>query len=200
MRSRDRAIIEDLQRFRCMTRDDIAEIHFKDVKSKVNSTNTVLKRLRRDGYVEVNTEKRPFLYFPAPSTMKRDSQKINHFLAIVDFYRQLLKYEPPRQFKVEPKFGKEYMEPDVFMIWKAAPFFVEIQKTTYSDRQMKEKMARYESYFYSDEWKLEAWQPRDKKYFPNVWIIGEAQYRFDKKPFRIIQTKNVEEFLGMLKA
>jgi len=198
MRMRDRAIIEDLQRFRCMTRDDIADIHFAGLKSKINSTNTVLKRLRRDRYIEVNMEKRPYLYFPASSTLRKDSQKVSHFLAIVNFYRQLIKYEIPRQFKVEPKYGREYMEPDAFMIWKAAPFFIEIQRSVYSERMMREKLARYEAYYYSEEWKTEAWQPREKKFFPNVWIVGETQYLFSSKPFKILQTRDVQEFIKMI--
>ena len=33
MKNRDKAIIKDLQRFRCMSRDDIIDLHFQGLKS-----------------------------------------------------------------------------------------------------------------------------------------------------------------------
>lgn len=195
MRARDKAIIDDLIRFRCMTRDDIADIHFSNVKSKINSVNTVLKRLRRDGYIVANVEARPYLYFTADSRMKKDSQKSMHYLSIVDFYKQLLAYEKPRAFDVEPKY--EFMEPDVFMIWKSTPFFVEIQRSIFSDKQIKEKLNRYESYYYSNAWHNEPWQPKDKKIFPYLWVVGEP-ISVEKKPFKIIQTRTVKEFMNRI--
>ncbi len=163
MRKRDLAIIRDLERFRCLTRDDIIDLHFSRLKQPVTCCNTVLKRLRRDGYIEVNTNHQPYLYFPSPASIKKDSTKIPHFLKIVEFYKSLLKFEEPKTFIVEPKYGKGYMEPDAFMIWKRAPFFVEIQRSVYSARVMDEKVKRYEEYFFSNEWQQEAWQPQNKK-------------------------------------
>lgn len=199
MRQRDKAILDDLSRFRCMTRDDIAEIHFSTLKSPITSANIVLKRLRRDGYIEANTERQPYVYFPSPAPIKKDSSKINHYLAIVDFYKQSLKHDIPRQFKVEPKYGKEYMEPDIFMIWQGAAFFVEIQRSIYSEKVMKDKLDRYEKYLYAEEWKKESWQPRDKKIFPYIWIITETRYDTSNVPYKTFQTRNVEEFLMKLK-
>ncbi|MDT9027477.1 hypothetical protein [Rossellomorea yichunensis] len=43
------------------------------------------------------------------------------------------------------------------MIWKRAPFFVEIQRSVYSHKIMSEKVDRYEAYRLSGEWKNEAW-------------------------------------------
>ncbi|MHA4119940.1 replication-relaxation family protein, partial [Bacillus cereus] len=51
MKSRDKAIIKDLCRFRCLSRDDIIDLHFQGLKKAVTSCNTVMKRLRRDGSV-----------------------------------------------------------------------------------------------------------------------------------------------------
>lgn len=131
-------------------------------------------------------------YFPV-NGIKKDGAKVNHFLAIVEFYKQLLPVEPPRIFEVEPKYGKGLPEPDVFMIWQRAPFFVEIQRSIYSEKVMREKLQRYEQYFYTDQWKLEAWQPVDKKVFPRLWIVGENKYNV-VAPFKVIQTKTVNEF------
>lgn len=44
MRKRDLTILNNLQRFRCMTRDDIIALHFNDLKNPVTCANTVLKR------------------------------------------------------------------------------------------------------------------------------------------------------------
>lgn len=47
MNARDKAIVSDLVRFRCLSRDDIAELHFSNIKNPITQANMVLKRLRR---------------------------------------------------------------------------------------------------------------------------------------------------------
>jgi len=197
MKQRDKAIIDDLHRFRCMTRDDVIDLHFQGLKNPVTSTNMVLKRLRRDGHIEANLEQQPYLYFPSPSPIKKDSQKTQHFLAIVDFYKQTCPHGVPRSFIVEPKYGKDFMEPDVFMIWNGAPFFVEVQRSVYSEKVMREKIDRYERYFHSQEWYKETWQPGDRKVFPYVWLITQTRYNIEA-PFRVFQSSNVVEFMQMV--
>lgn len=200
MRKRDLAIIRDLERFRCLTRDDIIDLHFSRLKQPVTCCNTVLKRLRRDGYIEVNTNHQPYLYFPSPASIKKDSTKIPHFLKIVEFYKSLLKFEEPKTFIVEPKYGEGYMEPDVFMIWKRAPFFVEIQRSVYSARVMDEKVKRYEEYFFSNEWQQEAWQPQNKKVFPTVIIITDTRYNIESSYIRFFQVANISELVSMFES
>lgn len=198
MRKRDIAILNDLQRFRCLTRDDIINLHFSGLKHSVTCCNTVLKRLRRDGHIEVNTNHQPYLYFPSPASIKKDSTKIPHFLKIVEFYRNLLKFEEPRSFIVEPKYGKGYMEPDAFMIWKRAPFFVEIQRSVYSERVMKEKVKRYEEYFFSNQWQEETWQPANKKVFPAATIVlTDTRYNIESSYVRFIQVQNIDQLVNM---
>lgn len=194
MNIRDKAIVSDLIRFRCMTRDDIVTLHFCNLRNPIKDANAVLKRLRRDGIINCSKEWRQYVYFPIPS-IKKDSAKINHFLAIVDFYKQLQKYEAPKVFVVEPKYGKGNPEPDIFMLWKGAPLFVEIQRSFYSDKVMKDKMARYERYYHDEQWKLEAWQPEDKKVFPRVWIVSESRYNIEAT-FKVAQTSDVEGLLN----
>lgn len=197
MRKRDLSILKDLERFRCLSRDDIIELHFKGLKQPVTSCNTVLKRLRRDGYIEVNKDQQPFIYFPSPSSIKKDSTKIPHFLKIVEFYKSLLCYEVPKTFVVEPKYGKGYMEPDAFMIWKGGPFFIEIQRSVYSERVMNEKVKRYEDYYLSNEWQQEPWQPVNKKVFPPVLMITDTRYNIESSYIRFYQVPNVSELLNM---
>lgn len=197
MKKRDLAILKDLERFRVLSRDDIIELHFKGLKQPITCCNTVLKRLRRDGYIEVNMNQQPYLYFSNPSPIKKDSTKIPHFLKIVEFYKGCVQYATPKTFIVEPKYGKGYMEPDVFMIWKGSPFFVEIQRSVYSSKVMDEKTNRYESYFLSNEWQQEAWQPTNRKVFPSVILITDTRYDIQSSSITFHQVQNINQLVNM---
>ncbi|HDX9510975.1 hypothetical protein COJ67_29770 [Bacillus thuringiensis] len=198
MRNRDKAILNNLQRFRCMSRDDIIDLHFQGLKNAVTCCNTVMKRLRRDGHVDANISQQPYIYFPQSSTLRKTSQKIPHFLGILDVYKQLIYYEKPKLFKVEPKYGKEFMEPDAFTIWRRSPFFIEVQKSVYSKKVMQDKINRYELYFHSQEWHNESWQPKESKYFPSILIITEKYYNISSFSLRIFQASSISNFLNSL--
>lgn len=198
MKSRDKAILGDLNRFRCMSRDDIIDLHFQGVKNAVTCCNTVMKRLRRDGHVDANITQQPFIYFPQPSTIRKTSQKIPHFLGIVEVYKQLIHYEKPKLFKVEPKYGRDYMEPDAFTIWRRSPFFIEVQKSVYSKKIMQDKINRYELYFHSNEWHQESWQPKESKFFPNILIITDKKYDTQSSNLRIFQATSIHDFMDKL--
>ncbi|PKF88426.1 hypothetical protein CW306_13765 [Bacillus sp. BA3] len=198
MRKRDKNILADLDRFRCMTRNDIIDLHFSGLKNPVTCCNTVMKRLRRDGQIEVNTSQQPYLYFSSPTPINKDSAKIPHFLKIVELYRSLLNFAQPESFVVEPKYGKGFMEPDAFMIWKRAPFFVEIQRSVYSEKIMNEKFKRYVSYFMSNEWQLESWQPKDKKVFPMIILITDTRYNIPRhSSVQFFQVHDIKHFLTL---
>ncbi|HDR3902003.1 replication-relaxation family protein [Bacillus cereus] len=198
MKSRDQAILKDLHRFRCMSRDDIIDLHFQGLKKAVTCCNTVMKRLRRDGSVDANVSQQPYIYFPQPSTLRKASQKIPHFLAIVDVYKQLLQYEQPKLFKVEPKYSKAYMEPDAFAIWRQSPFFIEVQRSIYSQAMMKEKLNRYEAYFYSLKWQQEPWQPKQAKYFPSLLVITDTHYDIYSTNFHVFQARSIHDFMNQI--
>ncbi|HDX9689462.1 TPA: replication-relaxation family protein [Bacillus thuringiensis] len=198
MRNRDKAILNNLKRFRCMSRDDIIDLHFQGLKNAVTCCNTVMKRLRRDGHVNANISQQPYIYFPQSSTLRKTSQKIPHFLGILDVYKQLIYYEKPKLFKVEPKYGKEFMEPDAFTIWRRSPFFIEVQKSVYSKKVMQDKINRYELYFHSQEWHNESWQPKESKFFPSILIITEKYYNISSFSLRIFQASSISNFLNSL--
>lgn len=198
MRNRDKAILNNLNRFRCMSRDDIIDLHFQGLKNAVTCCNTVMKRLRRDGHVDANISQQPYIYFPQSSTLRKTSQKIPHFLGILDVYKQLIYYEKPKLFKVEPKYGKEFMEPDAFTIWRRSPFFIEVQRSVYSKKVMQDKINRYELYFHSQEWHNESWQPKESKYFPSILIITEKYYNISSFSLRIFQASSISNFLNSL--
>ena len=198
MRKRDMEILSNLQRFRCLTRDQIIQLHFPNLKNPVTSCNAVLKRMRRDGHIEVNTSQQPYIYFPSPLPIKKDSSKIPHFLAIADFYISLLRYQPSNQFIVEPKYGKGFMEPDIFMIWRRAPFFVEIQRSVYSKNVMNAKFERYQEYYDSGQWQNEPWQPSNTKVFPRVLLITDTRYELPThSPIKFFQAQNLEQFTAI---
>ena len=91
------------------------------------------------------------------------------------------------------------MEPDVFMIWKCAPFFVEIQCLVYSDKVMREKVRCYENYYFSNEWQKEAWQPQNNKIFPPVSMITETPYRLSSSNVKFYQVTHITELIQMSK-
>ncbi|PFH66778.1 hypothetical protein COI61_29455 [Bacillus cereus] len=187
-----------MKRFRCMSRDDIIDLHFQGLKNAVTCCNTVMKRLRRDGHVDANVLQHPYIYFPQPSSIRTKSQKIPHFLGIVDVYKQLVYYENPKLFKVEPKYGKEYMEPDAFTIWRRSPFFIEVQKSVYSKKIMQDKINRYELYFHSQEWHNESWQPKGSKFFPSILIITDKKYEIHSPHLRIFQAISIDNFMSQI--
>lgn len=190
--NRDKAIIEDLRRFRCMDRDSIAELHFAGLKNPVHSANNVLLRLLRDGQVTRSNIYTPYVYFPADTSIKKTSQKVGHFLAILDVYKELRKLGDLGTFLVEPKYGKKGVaEPDVYCQYRRTGFFVEVQRTIYSEKQMRDKLDRYVDLYNSGIIAAP---------FPHVLILGDHRYTIDGDyPFRIFQASTFTEFVQSLK-
>ncbi|WP_308160865.1 MULTISPECIES: hypothetical protein [unclassified Bacillus (in: firmicutes)] len=199
--ARDKAIIDDLNRFRCMSKDDIAELHFRKLNNPKYAANNILLRLHREGYVQRSTAFVPYVYFGPEVSMKKNSAKIGHFLAIVAIYKEIKQLGELNTFLIEPKYGnKGTAEPDVFCIYRRTPFFIEVQKSIYSEKQMKDKMNRYLDLFDSRIIENEPWQPVDKKVFPHLLILSDQRYAIDGSyPFRIMQATSFTEFLQTLK-
>jgi hypothetical protein len=114
--NRDKAIIKDLNRFRVMDRDSVAELHFSNVKNPKDSTNHVLLRLLSEGHIQRSKSFIPYVYFGPEVNLKQNSAKIGHFLAILNTYKEILNTgRKLTSFLVEPKFGnKGTVEPDIF--------------------------------------------------------------------------------------
>lgn len=199
MKTRDKAILDDLKRFRCMSRDDIVDLHFKHLKKPVSSCNSVLKRLRRDGHIGANTMQQPYIYFPQSKTISKNSQKIPHFLGILDVYKQLLDYEQPKYLEVEPKYSNVKVEPDMFVIWRRSPFFIEVQKSRYSTKVFQDKINRYLMYYHSGEWKNLHWQPRENKLFPSILVITDSKYKINAHDLRVFQFDSIKSMMNSFK-
>ncbi len=189
MNKRDKQIINHLHQFRVMSRDDIIDLHFSHLKNPITNANTVLKRLVRDKQIEASRSYNPYVYFPAESTMKKNSTKIPHFLAIVGVYKQLKEHIEPQKFVVEPKFQKGLAEPDVLTIIKGKPFFIELQRNVYSQKVMDKKMKRYEDLYYSGE--------LDSK--PFIIMISDTRYEINSDMLTVFQVESIHEFMNNVK-
>ena len=199
MRQRDKAILNDLQRFRVMSRDDIADIHFAGLNNAIGNCNAVLKRLYRDKLIERTADMLPYLYFPIDGAIKKDSAKLRHFLEIVRVYRDMRKYAEPSAFTVEAKYGKGLAEPDIFAIWRGSPLFIEVQRSQYSDKVMAEKIARYEALRDSNIIAKEPWQPKGRApIFPAILILTPTRYAISSN-LTIMQAPSIADFLSQVK-
>jgi hypothetical protein len=190
---RDKEIIKDLNKFRVMDRDSIAEIHFGSLKNPKNKANNVLLRLLRDGRIQRSTAFVPYVYFGPEVEIKKNSQKIGHFLAILNVYKELKNLGNTGTFLVEPKYGKkgECAEPDIFCQYRNTNFFVEVQRTVYSEKQMNEKMDRYLDLYNSGNMA----QP-----FPHLLILSDQRYAIDAQyPFKVFQAESFTKFVDGLK-
>lgn len=197
--SRDKAVIADLNKFRVMDRDSISELHFGHLKYPGCAANAVLLRLLREGHIQRSTAITPYVYFGAETKMKKDSAKIGHFLAILDAYKEIRKHGRLDTFLCEPKYGgKGVVEPDVFCIYRKTPFFIELQRTVYSEKQMEEKLERYLALYQSGVIALEPWQNPDRIIFPHVLILSAQRYGLRKYPFRVFQGETFSEFVRSL--
>lgn len=185
--SRDKAIILDLNKFRVMDRDSIAELHFAGIKNPTTAANSVLLRLLRDGQIQRSTSFQPYVYFGAESQVKKNSSKIGHFLAILNVYKEIRKLGKLETFLVEPKYGsKGNAEPDIFAMYRNTPFFIEVQKTVYSEKQMSEKLSRYLQFYNAGIM---------SRPFPHVIILTNELYALDGEyPFKVFQAETFTKF------
>ena len=145
MTKRDKLIIQYLKHFRVMARDQIAQLACPEVARPVVTVNRILKRLSRDGYVLPipQVKDRPYLYMPNPAIIHHRSNKIEHFLGLVDIYLRLKK---PKIFEVEPQINDEYV-PDAYTRINDRPVIIEYQRTLISTKKMQSKVDAFvESY------------------------------------------------------
>jgi hypothetical protein len=200
---RDKDIIGLINQFRAVDRDSLVELFFNQLKSPVNACNSVMVRLYRLGLIERTQQYSPTVYLPVEAKMKKNSQKILHFLSILDAYKQMCSYSTPRNVIVEdkPTGRKGGIEPDLFCIFKGSPFWIEIQRNQYSEQKMEAKINLYEEFFFSDEWKTLHWQPEDRAaIFPSVILITPVRYAVTSDHVRIIQVATIHELMEKYKS
>lgn len=196
MNKREKAIVESLKKFRVLDRDQLIALHFSHLKSAVLVCNRTLRRMRDRDQVSCDTSVQPYNYFSNPPQIRKDSMKLPHFKSITNFYLEASKFGTISDFEVEFKTGeKGSIEPDFFMVWNNAPFFVEIQRSVYTKKVMDAKLNRYETYFKEGEWKNGHWQG-EKSFFPYVLIISDHVYNgLTREPLKILQAKDMNDFV-----
>ena len=195
---RDKDIIGFINQFRAVDRDSLVELFFKQLKSPINACNSVMIRLYRLGMIERTQQYSPTVYLPVDAKIKKNSQKILHFLSILDIYKQMCTHSAPKQVIVEdkPTGRKGGIEPDLFCIFKGSPFWIEIQRNQYSEQKMQAKINLYEEFFFSDEWKSLRWQPEERApIFPSVILITPVRYAVNSDHIRIIQVASIHELM-----
>ncbi|MGI8382849.1 hypothetical protein ACR0S4_30320 [Priestia megaterium] len=200
---RDKDIIGFINQFRAVDRDSLVELFFKQLKSPVNACNSVIVRLYRLGLIERTQQYSPTVYLPVGAKIKKNSQKILHFLSILDVYKQMCSYSMPKSVIVEdkPTGRKGGIEPDLFCIFKGSPFWMEIQRNQYSEQKMQEKARLYEEFFFSDEWKALHWQPEDRAaIFPSVTLITPVRYAVNSDHIKIIQVTSIYKLMEKYKS
>ncbi|WP_455920332.1 hypothetical protein [Priestia megaterium] len=152
----------------------------------------------RLGLIERTQQYSPTVYLPIDAKIKKNSQKILHFLSILGIYKQMCTYSAPTRVIVEdkPTGRKGGIEPDLFCIFKGSPFWIEIQRNQYSEQKMQAKINLYEEFFFSDEWKALHWQPEDRAaIFPSVILITPVRYAVSSEHIRIIQVTSIDELM-----
>ncbi|MCP3738836.1 replication-relaxation family protein [Rossellomorea sp. BNER] len=194
MRKRDLEILKSLEKFKVLTRDQIAALHFNHNANPHINANRVLKRLRDTGYIQANTDRsfHQYIYFNNPSLIKTDSQKIEHYLMIAQTYVDMLKYSQVRQFHIETLIPDFKLIPDVFAQWLNKNWFIECQNSLYTSKQLYKKLDKYVQYYESEEWKNKS---ISETCFPNVLIIGKVNLKFksDDYPFKVKQVREIED-------
>ncbi|MEH7312103.1 hypothetical protein [Priestia megaterium] len=199
---RDKDIIAFINQFRAVDRDSLVDLFFKQLKSPVNACNSVMVRLYRLGIVERTQQYSPTVYLPIDAKIKKNSQKILHFLSILDVYKQMCTYSTPKQVIIEdkPTRRKGGIEPDLFCIFKGSPFWIEIQRNQYSEQKMQSKINLYEEFFFSDEWQALHWQPENRlAIFPSIILITPIRYAVSSDHIRIIQVASIHELMEKYK-
>jgi len=199
---RDKDIIGFINQFRAVDRDSLVELFFKQLKSPINACNSVMVRLYRLGIIERTQQYSPTVYLPVDAKIKKNSQKILHFLSILDVYKQMCSYSMPKSIIVEdkPTRRKGGIEPDLFCIFKGSPFWIEIQRNQYSEQKIQAKINLYEEFFFSDEWKTLQWQPENRAaIFPSVILITPVRYAVSSDCIRIIQVGSIHELMEKYK-
>lgn len=200
---RDKDIIAFINQFRSVDRDSLVDLFFKQLKSPVNACNSVMVRLYRLGVIERTQQYSPTVYLPVDAKIKKNSQKILHFLSILDVYKQMCTYSVPKHVIVEdkPTGQKGGIEPDLFCIFKGSPFWIEIQRNQYSEQKMQAKIDLYEEFFFSDEWKTLQWQREDRAaIFPSVILITPVRYAVTSAHIRIIQVTSIHGLMEKYKS
>lgn len=198
MNERQKAIVKAVEQFRALSRLHIEKMFFHTTKNSKNNANATLNKLVSRGYLIANKNFQPYVYHVAGSKLKKQGQKISQYLNIADTFLSMQQYASLLYFEVEPRFklGGIEVRTDLFCRWKGNLWAVECQNSRFSNKQIDEKIKRYESLFLSGSYMGLPYQSENKKVMPIILIVGEGvPYSIQSKHIRILQAKSIEEFM-----
>lgn len=199
MNERQRAIISAVEQFRSLSRVHIEKMYFEGTRNAKNNANNVLKKLVDRGYLIQNKSFQPYVYHIKGTKIKQNGQKVSQYLQFADIYLDMLKHGSVKRIDIEPRYRGVEVRPDMFCVWKGSLWFIECQNSLFSEKQMNEKLQRYEKLFLNGQYKQLPFQIYEKKPMPNVLIIGEGvPYPVTSKHIRIFQSKNIDDFMAMI--
>lgn len=197
---RDRLLISYLEKFRCLDTSLICDLVFHENANPRITANRVLRRLRLNQQISVDTDQmfRDYVYFPINSTVKQKSQKIPHYLKIARSYLKMLKLGSMDSYDVEVKIpGTSFRCDALATNWIDNNWFIEYQNSLLSYLDTQKKVEKYYSYFKSEEWK-----DRFER-FPNILILGKNNMKFsadDYPDMKITCIKSFKELEPSIKA
>jgi hypothetical protein len=198
MNERQKAIVKAVEQFRALSRVHIERMFFQGTKNSKNNANATLNKLVSRGYLTANKNFQPYVYHAADSKLKKQGQKISQYLDIANTFLSMQQYGAIKCFEIEPRFnmGEVQVRPDLYCHWKGNLWAVECQNSRFTEKQMEEKVKRYEALFLSGSYTTLSFQQEDKKVMPLILIVGEGvPYRIYSQHIRIIQAKSIDEFM-----
>lgn len=198
MNERQKAIVKAVEKFRALSRLHIEKMFFHGTKNSKNNANATLNKLVSRGYLTANKSFQPYVYHAADTNLKKQGQKISQYLDIADTFLSMQTYGTIKHFEVEPRFKIEKIEvrPDLYCHWKGNLWAVECQNSHFTEKQMDEKIKRYEALFLSGSYRSLPFQQEEKKVMPIILIVGEGvPYPVQSKHIRIIQAKSIDGFM-----
>lgn len=187
MKKRDLDILNSLEKFKCLSSSQIAALHFTNNANPKVSANRVLKRLRQSEHILANTDRsfQEYVYFLDPSPIKTDSQKIEHYLMIAQTVIDMQKYSLVNDFAIEKGLPETNIIPDIQVRgWMNNDWYIECQNSTYTVKQLYQKLDKYADYHRKGYWQNE-----------RVLIVGKVNLNIDHEryPFKIKQVKCVDD-------
>jgi hypothetical protein len=171
-----REIEQYFRTFPLSSRDQLLKWFYDGDTKKANLVNAKLLKLVERGKLKVNRDRRPYVYFAPDTKVKKQSNKLDHYLAAVDFYiwfaNSCREYrnEIPKVLAFEHNFGKGKAKPDIVLKWLNKVYFVEVQRTIIPQRRMDKKLKLYEEVY------IEGDHERFGKHF-TVWVVTNKEYK-----------------------
>lgn len=177
--------------FPAANRDQLARLFFSDRSNPILKCTQTMQQYRQDKpkWIDVNKEKRPYVYFAYPLRIKKQSAKLDHWMALVDVYHDLKEAAVPFEIvEMEYSFGKGYPQPDLILQINDHCLFVEVQRT--KETRMQKKIDQYRNLFIKSKHEIFC-----KEFV--IWLRTDRKYKV-KSEISLIQCIDVKELMSSL--